>query len=742
MRKQWLVLLITVVASAMLWGCGSSGGGGDEVSTTTEDVATAENVGNCTICHTLDVHTDISGIAGVNSDGTGLGSAITHDCEACHGGGQYHRGQGPIPYPEPNAEQCADCHDQTALVLASKHNGEDAENVEMLADGHDSSYCQRCHTAEGSIAFKDVIGDKDTVENGVPDPLEYVDSEGNHILHMPTCAACHNPLTKELQQFDTASWDPNQNGESDELDMCTSCHNYKTADGTQLFGSGSTASSTAEFYHDTAWYRNITTTHYDDPTTTDAVEGYAIRETGDSPCFDCHGHELLTNTRYADDPEESTIHSQWAQSGHAGQLLTQVMTAVDLIDCEDIDGLGTASASLSRGRCDEQTDAAMAAYVSEDSGAAWVHYNWDQDSRQSCQECHTATGAMNYLDDPENYDAANNDFSHLDGWAADTSVGSGQNELLYCWGCHSDAEAGELRNPGAIARPYTVDDETVTLPDLGNSNVCANCHGARGNMDSYSIGDSPLTGDPATDMSAYAPGFGAGTANVTEAHYLVASATVFQSLTRIGYEYGGQSYADPSYFHHDEIGLNSDSPETGSGPCAACHMQTAEGHKFEVVEKDDSGVITALNSTVCVTCHDGGHGAALVAEDTVIDGVTHTAAAAAAFLEEEAEGYHEALELLLAGLESAGLTWTGGYPYFSGSSWVDEGTFGAAHNYNYLHHEPGAYAHNRFYAKRLIFDSIDWLDNGVLDGSITIDSTTYPEATAWFGAEDGTASRP
>jgi hypothetical protein len=750
MRKQWLVLLIAVLASAMLWGCGSSGGGGDEVSTTPDDVATAESVGNCTICHTLDVHTEVSGIAGKNFDDTGFGSAITHDCEACHGGGQYHRGQGPIPYPEPDGEQCAECHDQTALVLASKHNGEDAENVEMLADGHDSRYCQRCHTAEGSIEFKDVIGDKDTVENGVPEPLEYVDSDGNHILHMPTCAACHNPLTKELQQFDTASWDPNQNGESDELDMCTSCHNYKTADGSQLFGSGSTDSGTAEFYHDTAWYRNITTTHYDDPATTDTVEGYVLRETGDSPCFDCHGHELLTNTRYADDPEESTIHSQWAQSGHAGQLLTQVIAAVDAVECP---------ADAVRGRCDEQTDAAMAAYVSEDSGAAWVHYDWDattewnaDDSvieldRGECQECHTATGAANYLDDPDAYDPLNNDFSHLEGWSADggangETVSSGQNELLYCWGCHSDAEEGELRNPGAISRPYTVDDETVTLPDLGNSNVCANCHGARGNMDSYAIGDDPLTGDPSTDISAYAPGFGANTANVTEAHYLVASATVFQSLTRIGYEYGDNRYDDPSYFAHDAVGLNADSPETGSGPCAACHMGTEEGHKFEVVEKDDSGVITAINASICVTCHDGEYGYAFVTEDTTTEYGTFTAAGAAAALEEEAEGYHEALEILLAGLENAGLTWTGGYPYFSGASWVDEGTFGAAHNYNYLHHEPGAYAHNRYYAKRLIFDSIDWLDNGALDGSITIDDTAYPEAAAWLGAEEGVASRP
>ena len=64
---------------------------------------------------------------------------------------------------------------------------------------------------------------------------------------------------------------------------------------------------------------------------------------------------------------------------------------------------------------------------------------------------------------------------------------------------------------------------------------------------------------------------------------------------------------------------------------------------------------------------------------------------------------------------------------------LNEGVFGAAHNYNYLYHEPGAYAHNRFYTKRLIFDSIDWLDNFTLDGTITIDSATFPKAEVWLG---------
>ncbi len=152
------------------------------------------------------------------------------------------------------------------------------------------------------------------------------------------------------------------------------------------------------------------------------------------------------------------------------------------------------------------------------------------------------------------------------------------------------------------------------------------------------------------------------------------------------------------------------------------------------MSKDDSGVITELNSTACIVCHDGSHGPAFEAGSD----------AAAAFLEEEAEGYHEALEIVVNGLAAVGIDWTGGYPYFEADSWINEGNFGAAHNYNYLHHEPGAYAHNRFYAKRLLFDSINWLDNYTLDSTITIDVATYPEAAHWFGADatTGVAERP
>jgi len=810
MQKQWFVLLVAVLASGFLWGCGSGGGSGGSGQVVTIADVDAAGIGNCVQCHTsssplvtdwvntwltsahgnpngrprhLDPHDETSScqpchnqllegaildevftatLIGATSGGTNVFANDPRDivtCESCHGGGSAHRGVGPIPNPRPDWEQCVACHDHAEGVRHADDHGLLASNVgasahNNSAEGTDGLHasttrCQRCHTVEGSVQLAQYTGDADVMH--LMDSLDPIDLEEN--LHPVTCAACHAPHDDRVRYeigpivndnaLAVGNWDPNGNATSDQFDFCTSCHNYYNQDGI-LIGSGSVASGTAPFYHNTAWYRTLTTTHYDDPTTTGIIEGYNVRQLGASPCFDCHGHELRTNTRNADadpdplDPDQgSTIHSQWASSGHGGRLLTQVRTAADAIDCTDIDGLGNPSASLSRGRCEEIVDAAMMAGVDSTSGDAWVHYNWDEDGRQPCQDCHTATGAMNYLDDPATYDATLNDFSHLDSWVGAT--GSGQNETLYCWGCHENSATGVLRNPGAITRPYTVGAVAVSLPDVGSSNVCINCHGARGNMEGYF---PDVVEDPSTDFTGLNAGFGPGTKNVTEAHYLVAAATVYAADSRIGYEYSQPAgalldYTPVPYFAHDAVGLNADSPETGAGPCVACHMETEETHLFEVVTKDETtGVITALNATSCITCHDGSHGAALQAGS----------AAAAAFLEEEAEGYHEALEILRVGLLALGIEFQTGYPYFDTSvagSWINEGNFGAAHNYNYLHHEPGAYAHNRIYAKRLLFDSIDWVDNYTLDGTITIDAVTYPEAALWFGADGaGVATRP
>jgi len=69
--------------------------------------------------------------------------------------------------------------------------------------------------------------------------------------------------------------------------------------------------------------------------------------------------------------------------------------------------------------------------------------------------------------------------------------------------------------------------------------------------------------------------------------------------------------------------------------------------------------------------------------------------------------------------------------------------YGAFQNSKLTTEEKGAYIHNSTYAKRLIFDAIDWLDNGSLNGTITIPAG-YPDARLWFERQctTGVASRP
>jgi hypothetical protein len=162
-------------------------------------------------------------------------------------------------------------------------------------------------------------------------------------------------------------------------------------------------------------------------------------------------------------------------------------------------------------------------------------------------------------------------------------------------------------------------------------------------------------------------------------------------------------------------------------------------HTWEVVAKDATGLITGITSNSCGSCHAGAY------ELTP------------AKLNEEVEGFHAALETLEVALEAKGIFFQARSPYFFVSAdpaavafvnWNTVATglglpavpgykdvMGAAFNYNLLHHDPGAYAHNRVYTKRLIFDSIDFIQNGVLDG--TLDLSAAPVAAHYLGAAVG-----
>lgn len=610
-------------------------------------------------------------------------AAVT--CEDCHGAGGEHFGVGPMPVAQPDVEACTKCHNDE---IPESHAAYHPEAMNIAAEFAASPHAKS-------------LGDND----------EWYFVEGSTTDVRARCAKCHSDRGAKIYRDTDAGYDDLSHlllpdgtpaVENDTPIQCRTCHD---AHNPSKLLEAATETASAEYRTCTnchqvedsyvgennprAWNedgeffragRIFYDTHFDNPDTK-VIEGYNIDPTNERACRDCH------NVHSGD----LTIARQWAASGHAGEITT-IKDAADKTDAANI----------------------FNAAVTNETGKPFVHethpLTFSNEGRADCQHCHTATGSRNYLSDPANYDPADNDFSHLSGQ---------QGEMVYCWACHSDSNGG-LINPGQITSSL---HKGLSFPDFADSNVCVNCHSGH--------------------VFDFVP------APYVVTHYKEAAAVL---TAQNGYQYPGQDYSDVSFFHHDEIGLNvaADGSVSGSGPCAGCHMSGDESHSFDVFKKDETGMIIALNTDGCVECHTGAHSnPALVKEDwTDASGTLHTVEAGLAFLNAEAEGYHDALQLLEDVLRAAGIEYTGDFPYFEEDDWTDpdgDGTVqfsdaamaaGAAINYTMLHHEPGAYAHNRFYAKRLIFDSVDYIVDGNLDGTITIDAITYPEAAHWFEADD------
>lgn len=342
------------------------------------------------------------------------------------------------------------------------------------------------------------------------------------------------------------------------------------------------------------------------------------------------------------------------------------------------------------------------AAITDEVAPAWVHYDFKDPSRAACQRCHTATGSANFLNGPSSYDPANNAFF---------ATGQ-QKEMLYCWGCHAD-NTGALRNPGALTIQQT--GTSVSFPNALSSNVCIACHSGR-----ESGGTIEALATAGADWSNQ--GF-------VNSHYMAAAGILY---TVSGYQYNGRDY-DPDSSPHRLLGKDT------VGPCVKCHMSDTAGadahpdHTLAVITRDDNGAISGLHldPTPCIVCHDG---------------IGSSIALTPANLNAQEAGFNAALEALQAQLAENGFSYQTAYPYFTATNWGDASTgpnnMGAAFNFNLLKREPGAFVHNAFYARQLIWDSIDWLDNGILDNSTdsaitglddaAIDPATKDAAKAWL----------
>ena len=295
------------------------------------------------------------------------------------------------------------------------------------------------------------------------------------------------------------------------------------------------------------------------------------------------------------------------------------------------------------------------------AGEAWRHYDWRSSSRAACARCHTGTAFVAKLGNE-------NDISNA--YQPGDVLKPG--EVLSCAACHIDAGTGDLR-PASQSFTINMTSGTVTYNVTGASALCARCHGGR------ETGES-IKDDPGTT----------GVRGFIDSHYLAAAGTLYNQG---GYEYEGQTYN--SLGAHKEIGLDN------QGPCVACHM-SGKNHTF-----------VSGSNQLCASCHN--------------DSAAMLAAANASFA--------AALDSLRLALEAKGIYYNPAHPYFftdlyevgevntaftnwagpyGAASWKD--VMGAAFNYNLLVNEPGAYAHNRDYAMKLIADSIDFLSDGAVNG--------------------------
>ncbi|MBU5614571.1 PKD domain-containing protein [Geomonas azotofigens] len=423
-------------------------------------------------------------------------------------------------------------------------------------------------------------------------------------------------------------------------------------------------------------------------------------------CLICHkpvGHDPAPDATVT--PAHFNGYTSYANPSYAAAYVTPVTACADCHQGGDPKG---------------STDQVLLQFRSEwaasghgDSGAtAWknsAYFNWKTagttgaDAKASasvatdCQRCHSAAGYLK--------------FALTTSIAPVAASPANYSEPLTCNACH---QSGDFAAPRALSSRtgYYNYSGVVTgrlrvaaaYPDAGRSNLCLGCHVGR------QAGVTLQALAQATAQKNYSSSFWRDLRFV-DAHYLSAGGQLYGAT---GYHYPGVSYGNAGV-NHVAIGAS------GAGPCVACHLP-GSSHTLSAA---------AGNFTLCNGCHiDGG-------------------VVSAGFLAQRSDEFASGLKALAAALAAKGftpLTDAAGkpqYPYFSTTNWGGHGdgpgNLGAAFNYNLLVHDPGAFAHNPAYVKRLVRDSIDFLIFGGIDRGRDLSATIESLLNATGDREKATA---
>ena len=641
----------------------------------------------------LECHDPIKESSGMTNDNGE--EVVMVGCENCHGGGGDHYGIGPMPAPQPGADACGQCHSTLPeshlphhpdadmiyeRYAASAHAGSagpersEYSTDETMVNGHMGDHlpfghnCVKCHTHEGAIEYLEV----DDAEG-----IAAIDDGAGNVYTSIQCKTCHDPheagkLLEPAVHEEHPVYAEDGSYElvettitSAEYNTCMNCHDQ-------------------EAYHlsrNTAW--SMLETHGDDASTVD-IEGYVIDETSEHSCGVCHDIHGPKNE----------INEQWARSGHAAEVaLVKEENGVDAVISLD----------------DEHERHSVIAFTE-------INFAMTE-GRESCQRCHTTTGASNYLGNEESYDAANNDFSHLDPVYDDEgTLVSSKIEFLSCTACHTSATTGELRITDTdITLDYTYGGEEIVLSGVNESTTCLTCHGGWGNMDTLEE-----MADDGRDFHG-------------ALHHGPAGAILFADQTHPAYEFEGQVYSSTS--PHKTLG------EAEGGPCVACHMP--EKNHSNIVADTVNDVV--VSGETCVSCHSS----SMTAERlTTLNEQRQQAASLIRSYHYNGEGA-DALTTNAMGYEGVGYNlWSAGTTTrfaVDDPTLVPAISFKVFCNWWAIYDDRGGEAHNPTYLKQVAFDTIDYMQDADLDGTITIPNpANWAGAIEWLGGDSttGIVSRP
>jgi trimeric autotransporter adhesin len=291
----------------------------------------------------------------------------------------------------------------------------------------------------------------------------------------------------------------------------------------------------------------------------------------------------------------------------------------------------------------------------------------DFKTMNGCVQCHTTTGFIAY---------STGKVTAAWGSSADKTK-----EILSCVGCHTDIIGGTVRNVTPV-KPYP--DDSYQNRNVGKSNLCFDCHSGTNSGASISskIGRADFTNLP-----------------IIEPHYMPAAGNLHGSA---GYRFPAQSYDFYSSNSHRMIGMFNRVSTGFSGPCVACHMSSTQTHTLKAASTDSNGTVTGISTSVCANCH----GSSLTP----------------ASMNASKADFLNAMSVLKAMLASRGFVYSEATHSFPNTNWGSDeagaNAMGAAYNFLLLQNDPGVYAHNPTYARRLVSDSIDALYNGRVTGSI------------------------